>query len=517
MKPEEYWSKRMEALNEAELRKGEEYVRKQNEEYDKAMARIKRDTDAWYARMAKNNDVSMAEARKLLKDNELQEFRWSVQDYIKAGRENAIDQRWMKELENASAKVHITRLEELQTKLQQEAELLAAKRVKGATETLGDIYKDGYYRGIHEVQRGVGKGVPFARLDGRQIDKVLSKPWAPDGSNFSARIWADRDKLVSELHTTLTQNLINGSPSDKVINDFAQRMGVSKSIAERLILTESAYFAGQSRLDGYKQTGITHYKYVATLDSRTSDKCRHMDSKVIPISEAEPGVNYPPLHAYCRSTTIPHFDEAEPDSDDDEDLYDVPEDMPYKDWAEEHAPADATDPPKPADTAPVGPPKVTTVEPDKLTIDEEAAVTNYIGGGSYTLNDKLRRSQPLNSEEMAWVEQLDKALNKLPRYSGDLTRSVHFFSPAALQDFVRDIKPETVVQYPQYISTTAGDLYNSKAQVIFYILDAALGADITALNPGEMEVLYGRDFPFKVVELEIINGMYHILLRELTK
>ncbi len=189
MKSEQYWAKRMEALNEAELRKGEDYARKQNEEYDKAMARIKWDTDAWYARLAKNNDVSMAEAQKLLKANELQEFKWTVQDYIKAGRENAIDQRWMKELENASAKVHITRLEELKMKLQQEAELLAAKRVKGATETLGDIYKDGYYRGIHEVQRGVGKGVPFARLDGRQIDKVLSKPWTPDGSNFSARIW----------------------------------------------------------------------------------------------------------------------------------------------------------------------------------------------------------------------------------------------------------------------------------------------------------------------------------------
>ncbi|WP_270167561.1 minor capsid protein [Paenibacillus sp. SYP-B4298] len=517
MKSEQYWARRMEVLNEAELGKGEAYVKAQNAEYDKAMTRIKRDTEAWYARLAKNNDISMAEARKLLTANELKEFHWTVDDYIKAGRENAIDQRWMKQLENASAKVHITRLEELELKLQQEVELLAAKRAKGSAGTLGDIYKDGYYRGIYEVQRGVGKGVPFSRLDGRQIDKVLSKPWAPDGSNFSARIWADRNKLVAELHTTLTQNLINGSPSDKVIRDFAERMGVSKSAAERLILTEAAYFAGQSRLDGYKQTGVTHYKYVATMDSRTSKQCRNMDGEVIPLTEAKAGVNYPPLHAYCRSTTIPFFEDSEPDEDDEE--YEVPEEVDYKEWAEQHAPPDTTDPPQTDEPEPVTPPRVKTTEPppQKLTQDEEAAVTRYIGGESYVLNDKLRRGQPLNSNEMGWVEQLDKTLRKLPVYKGNVTRSLHFASTAALNHFMKDIKPGVVIQYPQYTSTTKGAVYNPDGQVQFYILAAASGADVSQYNPGELEVLYGRDFPFEVVEMELLNGVYHILLKELIK
>ncbi|MFC6546439.1 hypothetical protein [Cohnella cellulosilytica] len=65
MRSEEYWAKRMEAQNEAQLEKGEAYIRKERAEYDKAMARIKRDTESWYARLAKNNSVSMAEARKL--------------------------------------------------------------------------------------------------------------------------------------------------------------------------------------------------------------------------------------------------------------------------------------------------------------------------------------------------------------------------------------------------------------------------------------------------------------------
>lgn len=551
MRSEEYWAKRMETLNEAELKKGEDYIKTQNAEYDKAMARIKRETESWYARLAKNNGISMAEARKLLTANELKEFHWSVDDYIKAGRENAIDQRWMKELENASAKAHITRLEELQVKIRQEVELLAARRVKGTADVLGEVYKSGYYKGIYEVQRGTGEGIPFARLDGKQIDKVLSKPWTPDGRNFSARIWADKDKLLSELQTVLTQDLIRGENADKVISEFADRMGVSKSVAERLILTESAYFSGQSRLDGYKSQGIKNYKFVATLDSRTSDKCRHMDGEVIPVSEAKAGVNYPPLHAYCRSTTIPYFEDGAGDNEDKEPseraargkdgkTYSVPADMTYREWEAEHAPKDVDKPPKVSEPAPVTPPAVKTVpetpEPDfeeidatgsaepgipvppKLTKTEEAAVSRYVGGESYVLNEKLREGKPLNSDEMKWVEQLDNALLKLPRFTGDLTRSLFFASQLDADEAMKDIKHGAVLQYPQYLSmSAAGSLYNPKGQVHYYILGATAGADIRAYNQSELEVLYGRDFPFEVVDIEVIEGVYHILLRELKK
>ncbi|SFF22957.1 phage putative head morphogenesis protein, SPP1 gp7 family [Paenibacillus algorifonticola] len=392
MRSADYWSRRMDQLNESMLDKGEDYIKTQNAEYDKAMARIKKETEAWYGRLAKNNGVSMAEARKLLTNNELKEFRWTVDEYIKAGRENAVDQRWLKQLENASAKAHITRLEELQTKLQQEVEVLAGKRQKGSAGALGGIYKDGYYKGIYEVQRGIGKGVPFAGLDSRQIDKVLSKPWAPDGSNFSARIWRDRDKLVAELQTIMTQDLIRGEPSDKLINDFAKRMGVSKRAAETLIRTEAAYFSGQSRLDGYQQTGVERYQFIATLDSRTSQECRGMDSEILPVSEAQAGRNYPPLHVRCRSTTIPYYEDGEEGERTarggaDGKTYSVPGNMSYEDWTAQHAPKDATEPPSTDDPQPQEPPKVIPAEPQQvpqafvpaktIRAAEQAAIKDY--------------------------------------------------------------------------------------------------------------------------------------------
>ena len=350
MRSEEYWSGRMDALNEAQLGKGDAYVRKMEIEYAKANASIQKDIDVFYQRFAKNNEISLAEARQVLKAGELKEFKWTVEDYIKAGRENAVDQRWMKELENASIRVRMTRLEALQMQMRQHVEVLTGKRQAGAKELMGDIYKDGYYHSIFELQKGTGLGATFSKLDKRQIEAVISKPWAADGSNFSARIWKDRDKLVHELQTVLTQGMIRGDTPDKMINALSDRMGVSRSAAARIIQTESAYFAGQSRMDAYKELGVEQYKFTATLDKRTSSICRHMDGEVFAVSEAEVGVNYPPLHAYCRSTTIPHYEDNVQERvarDEDGKNQAVPGDMTYEQWEKEYvkpnAPSEPTE------------------------------------------------------------------------------------------------------------------------------------------------------------------------------
>lgn len=461
MKPEEYWARRMDDLNEAMLRKGEEYILKQREEYERALAKIREKTERWYARLAKNNDISLAAARQLLDRNELKEFHWTVEEYIQRGRENAVDQRWMRELENASAKVHITRLRELEIHLQNEIENLSARRLKGTTDTLGGIYKDSYYRSVFELQKGVGVGSSFSQLDDRQMDKVLTKPWAPDGSNFSARIWKDRDKMVSELQTILTQDLIRGEQAEKVISDFAERFDVSRHAAERLIRTEAAYFSGQSRLDAYREMGVEQYKFVATLDRRTSEICRDMDGRVFRLSEAKVGINYPPLHVFCRSTTIPYFEDAAPGEraarSDSGDTYMVPGNMTYREWEKEHgaggkpAPAKpepkATEPPKP-----IEPPKVTTVsKPEKplklpteprppevrekdrlfssteeaddwidenssewikqLTPEDIKTIRKYTGEYYQDLNQELRSAKP-NPEFLDFAKKLKKAIDK---------------------------------------------------------------------------------------------------------
>jgi SPP1 gp7 family putative phage head morphogenesis protein len=347
MKSAAYWSGRMEQLNESLLNKGVPFNKAMQKEYRKAQISIQTDVNNFYQRFADNNGlVSMAEAKKVLKAGELKEFKWSVEDYIARGKENAIDQRWMKELENASIRVRVTRLESIQLQMKQHIEELSAKRLAGTTELLGGVYKDGYYRSIFELEKGFGFGASFAKIDKRQLEAILSAPWAPDGSNFSSRIWTDRVRLNGELRNIFTQGLIRGDTSKQMVKQLQDRLGVSRKNAERLILTESAYFANQASLAGYKELGVEQYRYTATLDKRTSITCRDLDSKVFEVADAQPGVNFPPMHVYCRSTTIPHYDDNIKERvarDDDGKTYKVPEDTNYNDWAEKYAP-EATQP-----------------------------------------------------------------------------------------------------------------------------------------------------------------------------
>ena len=55
---------------------------------------------------------------------------------------------------------------------------------------------------------------------------------------------------------------------------------------------------------GYEEYNVERYKFVSVLDMKTSKVCRHLDGKTFPLSQRVQGTNYPPMHPWCRSTTI---------------------------------------------------------------------------------------------------------------------------------------------------------------------------------------------------------------------
>ena len=339
MKNDAYWTNRMRILEDALLDTGYEYVQNLERQYDKAIRDIETDIAYWYQRFAKNNEISLNDARKLLNSQELKEFKWTVEEYIKYGKENAVNGAWIKQLENASARVHISRLEAIKLQLQQQAEALAAKQaeaVKGASE---GVYKSSYYHTAFELQKGVGVGWTLHAIDENVIEKVLSRPWTLDKQTFSDRIWANKQALVNTVNTQITQMVMRGAAPDNTIKAISDRFKVSKSQAGRLVMTESAAFANEARKDCFKDLDVEKYVIVETLDGKTCDLCAQLDGKVYPMSEYAIGVTAPPFHPWCRGTTAPYFDDmddiAERWARDPKTgkTYTVPGNMTYKQWA----------------------------------------------------------------------------------------------------------------------------------------------------------------------------------------
>ncbi len=336
----EYWKLRFEQLEQAQNQKGVKAYADIERQYKEAQKQLEGQIARWYQRFATNNGISLAEARQYLKGADLKEFKWDVQEYIKYGQDNALNSGWMKELENASAKYHISKLEALKVQTQHSLEVMYAKQFGTMHEALSDAFESGYYHTAYELQHGFNVGWDIAGLDQAQIEKVLAKPWAADGYNFSERIWGNKNKLISEVHNELSRNIMLGADPQKTIDSLAKKMNTSKNNAGRLVMTEEAYFSSAAQKDCFESLGVEQYEIVATLDSHTSDICRSLDGKHFPMKDYQPGVTAPPFHVYCRSTTVPYFDEqfdigerAARDEATGKTYY-IPDDMNYQEWKE---------------------------------------------------------------------------------------------------------------------------------------------------------------------------------------
>ncbi|MEG0998873.1 MAG: minor capsid protein [Clostridiales bacterium] len=112
--------------------------------------------------------------------------------------------------------------------------------------------------------------------------------------------------------------------------------------AQRLVRTETAFILNQATSDMYNELGVDEYEFLGTLDSKTCEHCGGLDGKHYVSDEKKIGINYPPMHPWCRCTTVPYFPE-----DEDEDIgqriargadgkkYYVPADITYEEWKNE--------------------------------------------------------------------------------------------------------------------------------------------------------------------------------------
>ncbi len=346
-KQSEYWAKRFAQLEESQHTSSEAKAAEIERQFKEAERTIQSQISEWYVRFAdENGEISITKAKKLLNSKELEELRWDVNEYIKHGEENALNQKWMHELENASAKVHINRLEALKLRIQAEGEKLYGSVEDGVKKHIKKQYKDSYYHTAYEIAKGSGVGVNFAAVNEKKLEALINKPWAADGKNFAVRLGESKAQLIDNVYKSLVQMTLTGENPDKAISMLSKTMDGDKKRAARIIMTESAYFTELANKESYKELGVEQYEIIATLDSHTSEICQEMDGKVFDLKDMEPGVTAPPFHPNCRSCTAPYYDDSE--FEDDEDLksfvgeraardeegkyYTVPADTTYRDW-----------------------------------------------------------------------------------------------------------------------------------------------------------------------------------------
>lgn len=278
-------------------------------EYKIALEKAKQNINKEISRITttymNDNILNYNEALKLLKGDDYKVWKKDLHDYIKEYKNllktAPLDaQKLYLEIETLSAKSRISRLDSLKAQVDMEMVKLIFGVEDSAKNALTSIYRDTYT----EVTKDLGINAIVSR---DKIKAVLDKPWS--GANFSERLWTNTDKLAQTVKQEIVNGMIQGINLKTMSKRVSERFEIAKkNDVERLLRTEVNYVLNQATLDGYKEAGIEKYEFSATLDSRTSQICSELHGEVFEIKKIAVGLNYPPMHPRCRSTTIPIID-----------------------------------------------------------------------------------------------------------------------------------------------------------------------------------------------------------------
>jgi len=331
-----YWEDRQTSRYMAGEKLANQYYVDLEKAFIQSKKEIQQTIDLFYLRYADENGVTYAKARKLLSKAEVGELNDFI-DKVKAnmGKYNL-------EVENMSIKARVTRYEALEKQIDAVLQQLYAVDYEyNGSLTLEQVYKDSYYRTWYNIDQYTGFHKDFAQVSPALIDTYINYPF--DGANFSTRLWKQKAYLQQQLMESMTTMMIQGKHPNTLSKEFAKKFQTKQWEAYRLLHTEASFMMSQATHDAYKEDGVEKYEYIATLDSKTCEVCRPLDTKKFVVDKAVVGVNMAPMHALCRCTDAPYYDDTPTDgmtrvARDPEtgESYKVPAEMSYKEWHAEY-------------------------------------------------------------------------------------------------------------------------------------------------------------------------------------
>lgn len=297
-----YWERRKAQEMFDYMEQAEQVADEISKLYLKASRYLSLEMDQIFERFQKKHKLSETEARRLL--NMLHD-KTSIDELKNALRANNGDQtkaEILAELESPAYQARIEKLQQTQNQMDHVMQQIYNQEKMKNTSFYLNLGNEAYYRSIFDVQQMVGLGFSFSAVDPKMIEKVINSKWS--GVNYSQRIWSNTQVLAQDIKEELLINLVTGRTDREAADIIANKFAVGSSKARRLVRTEACNLANQMEMQSYEECGIDTYIFLATLDLRTSDMCRSLDGRRFPVSEQQPGKNCPPMHPWCRSTTI---------------------------------------------------------------------------------------------------------------------------------------------------------------------------------------------------------------------
>lgn len=509
MKNQDYWAKRKANLIYEQMDKAEKQADKFDKVYKESKAYLDKQINKIFDKFQRDYGLSERDARHVLKNMKDQKDLNELRKVLEARPDDPNIQRLLADLDSPAYAYRMKRLERLSADLDSMRESIYHSEKSGSDTFYSGLMKDSYYKATFDLQQQTGLAYSFSDLPETEIKRLQGLKWT--GEAYSDRIWSNTGALASSVKDELLVSLMTGRSVRDTSQAIAERFEVGQNKARRLVRTESAFFHNQMELLSYEDAEITKYKFVAVLDKRTSYICLEHDNKIYDTDKAVPGVNYPPLHPWCRSTTIAHDDDIDysklerrarnPETGKVE--Y-VPADMSYKEWYSKYVAQDEKN-------IKIDFSKLTTEEINNLDFDDLMKYYEWVEE-----QEKLKAKQ---KELLAKAERklLEERENKVPKTRRDLvsrieerlrtTNFVDVFGEENAQGLLRELR-----FFPN--DDFVNSVYGSVDKLSFAkVKEMSSHVSGTQINLAKGDFIYNKEFNQKahsIVLHELTHGIDNV-------
>ena len=160
-------------------------------------------------------------------------------------------------------------------------------------------------RGANTAAEAMGFGRAFYSMDSDAVRRFVDTVWTGSAS-YSQRIWDNTETLASYVAQDMAKAFARGDSYQRIAKALEKRfVDVPQSSIMRLVYTEGTYVSRMAQAEELKREGFDSYTIQAVHDGRTCEQCHGVEGKTFRFEDMQVGVNFPPLHPYCRCQIAP--------------------------------------------------------------------------------------------------------------------------------------------------------------------------------------------------------------------
>ena len=292
----EYWKLREEELKKIkqDMIDDNKYKKELSKLYNLAQEEIEKDIAKDIASFARKENISMAEAKKLISKVDVENFGERAKKYVE---DKDFSDKANKELRAYNVTMRTNRLELLQAKMNLNTVNLANQEEYMLQKKLATSFIAEYER-----QAGIlGLTVPSTK----QLDNLAKSFVEAEFRNvtFSDNIWQNQKELQEGLENTLRRSILRGENPRKTGAQLRKlvkkEFELKKFAADRIAITETARIQGEAAKKSFEDGKFDEYTWIS--EPKACKVCLPLDGKVFKVNDMGDSAPAIPQHPFVAA------------------------------------------------------------------------------------------------------------------------------------------------------------------------------------------------------------------------